>query len=115
MDQSEQQILQRNLARFLIDDVFNLPEEKDLLKIATPTQWVYHDRELTLAEITQLRGQAERLLESELWKVIKNALRQDAISRGVLKSQTEGDQIASKVELYLIQTIETLLKHMSQK
>lgn len=115
MDTSEQKILQKNLARFIIDDVFNLPEEKDILAIHTPQKWVYQDRELIEAEVVQLRGQAERLLESELWKVIKNGLRHDAITRGVMKSQTEGDQIASKVELYLIQTLENLLKHMSQK
>jgi hypothetical protein len=115
MDTSEQNILQKNLARFIIDDVFNLPEEKDILAIHTPQKWVYQDRELIEAEVVQLRGQAERLLESELWKILKNGLRHDAITRGVTKSQTEGDQIASKVELYLIQTVENLLKHMSQK
>lgn len=114
MDTSEQNILQKNLARFIIDEVFNLPEEKDLLTIHSPYKWVYRDRELIEAEIIQLRGQAERLLESELWKILKNAIKQDALNRGVVRSQTEGDQIASKVELYLIQMIEQLLKHMVQ-
>lgn len=115
MDTNEQTILQKNLARFIIDEVFNLPDEKDILTIHTPQKWVYKDRELMEAEIAQLRGQAERLLESELWKVIKNGIRQDAISRGVLKSKTEGDQIGSKIELYIVQLIENLLKHMVQK
>ncbi len=115
MDTNEQTILQKNLARFIIDDVFNLPEERDVLVIHTPQKWVYQDRELLEAEIVQLRGQAERLMDSELWKVIKNGVRNDAVNRGVLKSMTEGDQIASKVELYLLQLIEQLLKHMIQK
>lgn len=114
MNNSEQTVLQNHLARFIIDEVFNLPEEKDLLHIKTPTKWVYRDMELNQAQIIQLRGEAERLLNSELWKIISNALKQDAINRGVYKSVTEADMIASKAELYFLQTIENLLKHMSQ-
>jgi len=113
MENSEQQILQKHL-QFVLTDVFNLPMEEDLLKIHTPTVWVYKGTELPEANIIELRGQAQKLLESELWKILKGALKSDAQNRALNLSKTESDIIGAKMEIYLLNQIETVLKHMTQ-
>lgn len=113
MSNDEQKILQKHL-QYVLCDVFNLPLEEDLLKIHTPNKWVYKDTELPEANIIELRGQAQKLLNSELWKVLKGAMLHDAQQRALTKSQTESDLIGAKMEIYLLNQIETVLKHMTQ-
>lgn len=112
MNNEEQKILQKHL-QFVLCDVFNLPQAEDLLKIHSPTKWVYKGVELPEANIIELRSQASKLLESELWKVIKSAMMHDAQKRALELSQTESDIIGAKMEVYLINEIEKVLKHMS--
>ena len=113
MNNEEQKILQKHL-QFVLCDVFNLPVEEDLLKIHSPTKWVYKGTELPEANIVELRSQAQKLLDSELWKILKGAMMNDAQQRALNKSQTESDIIGAKMEVYLINQVETLLKHMTQ-
>lgn len=113
MNNNEQQILQKHL-QYVLCDVFNLPTEGDLLKISTPTKWVYKGNELPSANIIELRGQAQKMLDSELWKIIKGAMMHDAQHRALNLSKTESDIIGAKMEVYLLNQIETVLKHMTQ-
>jgi hypothetical protein len=109
----EQAILQRRLQHLLID-VFNIPTQDDLLLISSPTRWTYKGTELPEANILELKNQADKFLNSELYKVIKTAILHDAGQRAVNKSQTESDLIAAKIEVYMLNLIETMLKHMTQ-
>ena len=113
MNNDEQKILQKHL-QFVISDVFNLPEVGDLLKIHSPTKWEYKGNELPEANITELRGQAQRMLDSELWKILKGAIQHDAQNRALNLSQTESDIIGAKMEIYLLNQIGIILKHMTQ-
>mgnify|MGYP003479695541 CR=1 FL=1 len=113
MNNDEQKILQKHL-QFVLCDVFNLPLEEDLLKIHTPTKWEYKNALLPAANIIELRAQASKLLDSELWKILKGAMMNDAQQRALNKSQTESDIIGAKMEVYLMNEIEKVLKHMTQ-
>lgn len=113
MDNIEQQILQKHL-QYVLCDVFNLPVADDLLKISTPTVWHYKGNEVPTANIIELRGQAQKFLDSELWKIIKGAMLHDAQHRALNLSKTENDLIGAKMEIYLLNQIETVLKHMTQ-
>lgn len=113
MNNDEQRVLQKHL-QYVLCDVFNLPMQDDLLKIQSPTKWLYKGSELPDANITMLRGQAQNLLDSELWKILKGALMHDAQQRALNMSKTESDIIGAKMEVYLINQIESLLKHMTQ-
>lgn len=115
MNDSEQKVLQRHLAQFIINDVFNLPMEEDVLEIKSPTLWRMKGRDLAEAEIVMLRAQAERLLESELWKVLHNAMYAEAQNRGMTLSKTESDLIASKILVYVVDMLESILKKMSTR
>jgi len=88
--------------------------EEDLLKISTPTKWVYKGNELPEANIIELKSQASRLLNSELWKILKGAMMHDAQQRALNFSKTESDIVGAKMEVYLVNQIETVLKHMTQ-
>lgn len=113
MNNDEQKILQKHL-QFVLCDVFNLPTQEDLLKISSPTKWYYKGTEMPEASIIELRGQAQKLLDSELWKILKGAMLHDAQQRALNHSQTESDIIGAKMEIYLLNQIETTLKHMTQ-
>lgn len=113
MNNDEQKILQKHL-QFVLCDVFNLPMEDDLLKISSPTVWEYKGNLLPEANITELKTQASKLLNSELWKILRGAMLHDAQQKSLITSKTESDLIAPKMEVYLLNFIETKLKHMTQ-
>lgn len=120
MDSSEQKILQKHLARFIIDDVFNMISEDDILKVArstTPTKadvWHYKGDALSQAQVDLLKKQASSFAQSELWKILSNELRYQALQKGLVKSQTTEDLIASKAILYVVDVISSKLQSMSQ-
>lgn len=120
MDKNETHILQKHLARFLIDDVFNTITEDDVLRIersGTPTKadvWHYKGAALTQAQVNLLKKQSASFVESELWKILNSELRWHALQKGLVKSQTAEDIIASKVLVYLVDVIDSKLKSMSQ-
>lgn len=109
----EQIVLQRKLQNLLVE-VFNIPTQDDLLQISTPSLWKYKGNELPEANIKELKAQADKFLNSELYKILKGAILHDAGQRALNKSQTESDLIAAKIEVYLLNLIETTLKHMTQ-
>ena len=120
MDSSEQKILQKQLARFIIEDAFNMISEDDILKIVrsgNPTQsdvWHYKNNALTQAQVNLLKSQAASFFGSELWVILSSELRWHALQKGLVKSQTAEDMVASKVLLYLTDVIDSKLKSMSQ-
>lgn len=120
MDKNETHILQKHLARFLIDDVFNTVSEDDILQIersGSPTKsdvWHYKGNALTQAQVDLLKKAAASFKDSELWVILSNELRWHASQKGLVKSQTAEDMIASKVLLYLVDVIDSKLKSMSQ-
>jgi hypothetical protein len=113
MNNDEQKILQKHL-QFVLCDVFNVPTQDDLLKIHSSHKWEYKGTELPEANVIELKTQAQKLLDSELWKIIKGGIQHDATQRALNKSQTESDIIGAKMEIYLLNEIEKILKHMTQ-
>ena len=120
MDKNETHILQKHLARFLIDEVFNTITEDDILRIErsdTPTKedvWHYKNNALTQAQVNLLKSQAASFYGSELWVILSSELRWHALQKGLVKSQTAEDIVASKLLLFLIDVIDSKLKSMSQ-
>lgn len=118
---NEKAILQRNLVQFLVKDVFNTITEEDILRIErskNPLQrdkWFYKGQELPAANVELLQKQAESLRESELWKLLKSELRWHAQEKGLFKSQTPEDQIASKLLIYLTDILDSKLNSMSDR
>jgi hypothetical protein len=119
LQDSEQKILQKHLARFLIADVFNTISEDDLVRIersGNPTKsdvWHYRGDALTEAQVKTLQSQAKSFAQSELWKILKSELQWQANQKGLVKSMTTDDIIASKLMLYLVDVIDSKLKSMS--
>jgi len=118
-DFGEKKILQKHLARFLIDDVFNLISEDDLIRIERSNNpahgdvWHYKGDKLTQAQVKMLRSQSKSFAESELWKILKGELQRNAQQKGLVKSVTSEDIVASKLLLYIVDIIDSKLKSMS--
>ena len=112
---NEQHILQKNLINFIVQDVCNLVTEDDLLEIKSPTVWLHRGIELPKEQIAVYRAQADKLIDSDLWKFLKNEIQYKAYHSLAVKSASEQDMIGSKMMLYLLTTIENKLNHMIQK
>lgn len=112
---AEKKILQRQLARFLVDEVFNTITDSDILEVLTPTKWKYKNGELNDKQILTLRNQATVFYKSDLWKILKDELRYKANKAGLEKAVTEDDIIGSKMLIYLIDVIDSRLKSMIQE
>lgn len=115
MPEHEQHILQKHLARFLVSEVFNLPESDDFLRIVSPNEWYYKGNALTKPQIEGLRQSAIDFHDSPLFNAIFGELRRDAVDRCVTKSKTESDLIAAKVQLHVVDLVEKKLRSMMMK
>ncbi len=109
---TEQEILQKHLAKFLISEVFNTISEEDILKVSAPGVWTHKGRKLTDGQIKALKAEAKVFHESALWLILKSELLYLAQDRGYVKSKTEADQIAGKMLQYLTDIVDSKLKRM---
>lgn len=120
MNGEEQHILQKHLARFLIQEVFNTVSKDELLRIERnnnpikPDIWHYKGNRLQSAQIELLKKQASSFKESELWNILRNELRWHAEQKGLVSSKTEADQIAAKLLIYITDVIDSKLGDMSK-
>lgn len=116
----EQHILQKHLARFLVKEVFNTVSEDDLLRIERSKNpmkadvWHYKGKVLPQVQAETLKSQAKGLQDSLLWEIIKKELYWHVQQKGLAKSQTEADLIASKVMMYIVDVIDSKLNSMSR-
>lgn len=110
---TEQEILQKHLAQFLIT-TFNTISEEDILKITAPNAWEHKGKRLTEGQVNALRDQAKLFRDSPLWNVLKAELRWLAYQTAYVKSKTEADQVAGKLLHYLTDVVDGKLKKMTE-
>lgn len=110
METSDKKVLQRNLAQFLIGDVFNAITDEDILEIKSQKEWRYGGRKLDVSEIELLKSEAETLEKMLLWKLLNNRKKQLAQEIIVTKSKGEDDLIAGKMILYLLDVDKSVIK-----
>src|SRR3990167_9126441 len=108
MDHAEQLILQRKLARFLVDEVFNTVDENDLL-IRTAEGVTYKGKTLSIGQVKVLRDEAVKLLKTNLFEVLIGELLFHA-KRKHNEATTELDLIASKNLAYLVDMLKSKVK-----
>lgn len=111
--ESEQKILQKHLARFLIDEVFNTITEEDILKIKAPNVWEHKGRLLSEGQVKALQQEAGKFRDSGLWKILQAELLWLAHKKGYVEAKTENDIIAGKLIEYITDVIDSRLKQMS--
>jgi len=121
---AEKNILQRNLAKFIISDVFNLITEDDVLRINIEKQilsngreqekktWLHKGKELSPEQVKVLRVEAQSFLKSNLWQILRNELLYHAQTNTLNKSTTDTDLISGKMLMYFIEVIEKRLDRM---
>ena len=112
MNNEEQHILQKHLARFITNDVFNVISEDDLLNIKGK-EWKHNGRTLDITEIKNLIEQAQLMERLKLWAMLKTELKYHAQDRLTNKSKTESDLIAGKMMIYIIELLENRVKYIS--
>jgi hypothetical protein len=113
---SEQNILQKNLARFLIKDVFNTIDENDILTVVKGEKgndtWYYKGKPLSPQQVKSLRLQAESYLKSDLWIMMRDEIIFLAQKNTLDKGTTEADLTSGKLLKYFIEVFENRMKRM---
>ena len=120
MDEKEQKILQKHLARFIIEDVFNAVTKDDLLRIERSSdprigeKWYHKGQEIPEGNRKVMKEEAEALQKSVLWKILKAELLYWAHKKGNIEAVTTDDIIAAKLMQYTVDVIESKLKDMKR-
>jgi hypothetical protein len=109
---SEQEILQKRLAQFLIRDVFNTISEDDILSKVGP-QWTHRGIPLQEGTIKVLKREAETFKKTSLYPLLISELRFHA-RNGLEKAETEADIISSKLLAYFVDMIESKVKKIAE-
>ena len=113
MNKVEQVILQRHLAKYLVDEVFDTITEEDILKVQGKT-WTHLGKELTESQVADLKIEADKFSKSKLWEILRSELRWQAHQRLLEKAETENDIVACKLLGYLTDIVDSKLKSMSK-
>ena len=103
MNPEEQLILQRNLARFVISEVFNTVTEEDILK-KTEEGVMHKGVHLTEGQVNVLKKEAKQFSDSNLYKVLMDELNWHARSK-LNEAKTENDMIAAKLLSYFCDAV----------
>jgi hypothetical protein len=123
MNLVEQRILQKNLAKFLIEDVFNTISDEDILRIVTEkdargavvkVKWLHKGVELNEDKVRALRGQAQAFIKTSLWKILREEIIWHAQKKTLDKGETEADLVSAKLLRYFVDVLESKLKSMSE-
>lgn len=112
MQEADQKVLQRHLARFLVEDVFNTVTADEILRIKAPNVWEHKGSNLTEGQVNALRQEAEIFKNSGLWKVLRSELLWLARA-GYSRSIGESDLVAVKVLELFVKTIDEKLERMT--
>jgi len=109
--QSEQEILQRRLAQFLVGDVFKTISSDDVLSLKDGV-WTHKGLPLSQGQTTILKREAGTLVKTSLYPVLLSELRYHA-RLGLEKAETEADIISSKLLAYFVDVIESKVKKIA--
>lgn len=109
MDRSEQEILQRRMAQFLVSEVFNTVSEEDVLRAVGPDQWSHKGRILSSGEIELLKKEAKQFGKMKLPEILGAELRWHAKDK-LNKATTENDIIVAKLLSYFVDLLYNKIK-----
>ncbi len=112
MNGEEQLIFQKELARFIMNDVFNTITEEDVLK-QTKEGWTHKGILLTEGQIKLLKKEASIFQQSHLYKVLFDELNWYARSY-LEKAKSESDMLHAKLLSFFADVIKTKVKKIAE-
>ena len=77
--------------------------------------WKHKGQVIPEAQVKVLQGQAETLLNSNLWKILKSELLWQAQEKGLVRASSTTDLIVGKSLIYMTDIVDTKLKAMAQQ
>jgi hypothetical protein len=94
-----------------VADEFNSVTSEVILRQRADGTWDFEDRNLTFEEVKALRGEAQAILKTRMWKVLEKDLQYLANKAMYFNSKTEADLIAGKLILQIVREMrERLMK-----
>src|SRR5688572_27075151 len=97
--------LKTTLANWLLKHLFNAITEHDVLRF-NGTHLILRGRQLTQAEVQDLRSQADVINQLAIWQLLKNEAQHAANQMLFQKSKTAEDLIFGKAVLYVVDLLD---------
>lgn len=110
---SEQEVLQRRLAQFLVDDVFKTISSDDILKQNSNSNWTHKGAELTKGQVEVLKREAIAFSKTHLYTLLPAEIRYHA-REALDRAQTESDIISAKLLSYFVDVLVSKLKKIAE-
>jgi len=112
MIESEQVILQRRMAKFLVNDVFNTISEDDVFNKING-KWTYKGNEMTQGQIDAIKKEAKNISKTGAYAMLIDEVRYHA-RKGLERAETEQDIISAKLLSYFCDVCVSKLKKLSE-
>lgn len=114
---SEQKILQKHLAQWIVADVFNTISTDDILKHETnpvtgEKVWMHHGAPLSDGQVTVLKKEALAFSKTSLCTVLMDELHYHARSK-LEAAKTEEDIVSAKLLDYLVKTMQEKIQKIA--
>jgi len=107
-DKIRERILTINVAH-----LYNSIGKDDILEQIGASWWV-GDKEISLAEMKNLKAEAEIFQQSKLWKVLKTDIKYQANQAMYEKAESVNDLVAGKLWLYTLDCFDSRLKELKK-
>ena len=111
--ESEQHILQKRLAQFLVEEAFNTITDEDVLKVNSDGQWTHKGNILTSGMVEVLKKEAVAFNKMGLCAILINEIRYHA-RLALEKAQTENDIISAKLLSYFTDVLQSKIKKIAE-
>lgn len=95
-----------------VKKLFNALGPEDILQQNERGQWLISGREMSKEEANILIAEAQKLLDSKLWKILQADVKYQINKKMYVESKTQGDMIAGKLGYYIFDVINTRLKNL---
>ena len=109
---SEQEILQRKLAKFLVDDVFNTISSDNILEFKNGEYW-HKGNPITKGQIEIIKKEAKQISKMGTYNILMDEVRYHA-RKALEKAETEQDIITAKLLSYFVDVIKSKLSKLSE-
>ncbi len=107
---SERKILQRELARWIVADVFNTISADDIVReeknqVTGESVWMHHGAPLSDGQVAVLKKEAAQFAKMSLCRVLMDELHYHARTKLEL-AKTEEDIVSAKLLSYLVKIVQ---------
>lgn len=98
-----------------VKKLFNTLGPDDILQPHESGTWFFQGKMMSKEDVGYLQAEAEKLMDSKLWKILQADVKYQANRKTFILSKTEEDLTAGKLWMFTFDTMNTRLKSMTKR